>query len=268
MTNLFTPQQRQDIYNILLNQFKDDNRITGILSLGSAETPFADDNAEIDLVVIIEKPSIIKILFTLWVKRLEVLLKSETSYNFILNEDSNRLAILLDNFLEINIQFRVVNRFFLVGNDWRVEFDRKGYIRSYLDKRNQTREHYVKTTYETHMGTIWQPVVGCVREIRRQNLWRAIAELEILRRQMVEVAGLRHLEFTQNYINMGLLPEMFLIQLRHTLPTAITETAIRRSLKTTLSMLFIETAALDEHFETAYTEQLQQRLSEFVESYS
>ena len=118
------------------------------------------------------------------------------------------------------------------------------------------------------MGTIWKPVVSCVRELRRRNLWKAIAELEILRRQMVEIAGVRHLEFTQGYINMELLPEMFLVQLRHTLPTNINETAIRRSLKITLKMLFAETIILDEQFDTTYTQELEGRLSNFVELYS
>lgn len=268
MTDLFTLQERQDNYETLLNQFIDDDRITGILSLGATDTALADDNADIKLLIIIEKPSIIDIVFTLWVKRLENVFKSETPFNFIINKDLNKLSILLDNYLQITIQFRAVNRFYLVGTDWCLVFDRKGDVGTYLDKRTKTREHYVKTIYQAHMNTIWNPVVGCVRELRRQNLWKAIAELEILRKHTVEIAGLRHLEFTQDYVNMGSLPEMFLVQLRHTLPTSISETAIRRSLKITLGLLFAETTALDEQFDTAYTQQLESRLSDFVELYS
>jgi len=266
MTNLFTPQHRQTIYDTLLNQFTDDDRITGIFALGAADRVFPDDDAGIDLLIIIEKPSIIDILFTLYIKRLENLFKSESSFDFIINPDLHKLSILLDNYLQVSIQFRAVNRFYLVGTDWILAFDRDGQIRNYLDKRsNKSREHHVKIMYESHMGIIWNPVVSCVREIRRQNLWKAVAELAILRKHTVEIAGLRHLEFTQDFINMGLLPEMFLVQLRHTLPTNISETAIRRSLKTTLGILFSETAALDEQFDTTYTQQLQSRLSDFVE---
>jgi len=268
MTELFTPQQRQDCYNTLRNHFQADDRITGILSLGGSEKIFTDDNAGIDLLVIIEKPSIIDIVFTLWVKRLEDLFKAETSFNFILNEDIHKLSILLDNYLQISIQFRAVNRFYLVGTDWSVVFDRHDHIRNYVDKRAKTREHHVKMMYESHMGIIWNPVVSCVRELRRQNLWKAVAELAILRKHTVEIAGLRHLEFTQDYINLDLLPEMFLVQLRHTLPTTVNETAIRRSLKMTLGILFAETIILDEQFDTPYTQQLQNRLSDFVELYS
>ncbi len=39
-------------------------------------------------------------------------------------------------------------------------------------------------------------------------------------------------------------------------------------LKITLGMLFAETIALDEQFNTTYTQQLESRLSEFVELYS
>lgn len=268
MTDLFTPQQRQDIYDTLVHQFENDTRITGIISFGATDNAFADDNSGIDLLIIIEKPSIIDIVFTLWVKRLQTLFKSDTPFNFIINNDLNRLSILLDNYLQLSFQFRALSRFYLVGTDWCLIFDRNEHVLNYLDKRSKSREQYVKSTYITHMGTIWNPIVGCVRELRRRNLWKAVSELEILRNHMVEIAGLRHLEFTQDYINMGLLPEMFLVQLRHTLPTSINETAIRRSLKITLGMLFAETIALDEQFDTAFTEQLESRLSDFVELYS
>jgi hypothetical protein len=268
MTELFTLQQRQDIYDTLLQQFVNDTRITGVISFGATENAFADDNSGINLLIIIEKPSIIDIIFTLWVKRLEILFKSDTPFTFIINNDLNNLSILLSNYLQISVQFRALSRFFLVGTDWCLMFDRDEHVLNYLDKRAKNREHHIKSTYITHMGTIWNPIVSCVRELRRRNLWKAIAELEIIRKHMVEIAGLRHLEFTQDYINMDLLPEMFLVQLRHTLPTSISETAIRRSLKTTLGMLFAETTALDEQFDTAFTEQLESRLSDFVELYS
>ena len=268
MTELFTTQQRQDCYNILLDQFQSDERITGILSLGGADRIFADDNAGIDLLVIIEKPSIIDIEFTLWVKRLETVFKAETLFDFILNEELNKLSILLDNYLQISIQFRALNRFYLVGTDWSVVFDRHDHILTYVDKRAKTRKYHVKIIYESHMGIIWNPVVSCVRELRRQNLWKAVAELAILRKHTVEIAGLRHLEFTQDYINMNLLPEMFLIQLERTLPTTVSETDIRSSLKITLSILFAETTLLDEQFGTPYTAQLKTRLSDFVDLYS
>ena len=268
MTELFTPQQRQDVYDALLSQFQGDKRITGILSLGAAETAFADEHSGITLLVIIEKPSIIDIVFTLWVKRLETLFQPQTSFSFIIDDALHNLSILLDNYLQISCQFRAVNRFHLVGDDWCIVFDRQGHIRHYLDKRAQTREQHVKTTYEARMSLIWHPIVGCVRELRQQNLWKAIAELDILRKHMVEIAGLRHLEFTQDYVNMKSLPEMFLVQLQYTLPTSISQTAIRRSLKLTLGMLFIETAILDEQCGTSYTQQLEARLGEFVELYS
>jgi len=265
---LFTPQQRQSIYDNILNQFEDDARITGVLALGTKDMAFADDADGIDLLVIIEKPSIIDIVFTLWVKRLEDMFQSKTSFDIIIDEDAHYVALLLDNYLQIGAQFRSVNRFNLVGTDWCLVFDRKNLIENYLDKRMMSIEQYVQGLYESHMSAIWNPVVGCMRELKRQNLWKAISELEILRRHMVQVAGLRHMEFTEDYRNMKSLPEMFLVQLRHTLPTNVTPIAIRRSLKTTLRLLFEETEILDKQFDTSYTEQLKSRMTMLVEIYS
>lgn len=268
MIAIFTPDERQEIYDFILKQLVNDSRITGILTMGAEDEAFVDDADGINLLVIIEKPSIIDIVFTLWVKRLEDLFAPDSSYAILINEDLHDVSILLDNYLQISVQIRSVNRFHLVGNDWCVVYDRKGLIRDYLDKRMMTREQHIRATYEQHMQAIWNPVVTCVREINRHNLWKAASELEILRKHMVEVAGLRHLEFTQDYRRMHFLPEMFQVQLRHTLPTSVTPVAIRRALRITLSMLFEETAILDEHFNTSYTDQLQNRLTKFVELYS
>lgn len=256
------------MYDTLLQQLMDDERITGIIAMGSSDMIFADEHDDIELLIIIEKPSIIDIVFTLWVKRFEDLLTDHSSFNFVLRENTHQFWALLDNYLQISVQFRAVNRFNLVGNDWCVVFDRAELIQNYLEKRTKTREQHVQSLYQQHIHSIWKPVAGCVRELRRNNLWKANAELEKLRTHVVEIAGLRHLQFTQDYENMKLLPEMFLVQLRHTLPTTINDNAIRRSLKMALGMLFAETSVLDEQFGTRYTEQLENRLTDFVNLYS
>ncbi len=268
MTTLFTPAQRQQIYDDILILLKADTRITGVISIGARDATFSDDNDSINLLVIIEKPSIIDILFTLWVKRLEDHFVDAVLFNFILNEQDHKLDILLDNYLQVTLQFRAINRFHLVGDDWCVVFDHINHIQQYIDNRKLTREQHIRKTYNNHMKTIWQPIVSCVRELRRDNLWKANAELETLRRHLIEIAGLRHLQFTQDYDNMSLLPEMFLVQLRHTLPTNTTDTAIRRALKMTVSMLLTETNQLDIQFDTAYTQQLEQNLNSLVDLYT
>jgi len=268
MTTLFTPPQRQNIYNTIIEQLKGDDRITGIIAVGAHDSPFTDDDDGIDLLVVIEKPSIIDIVFTLWVKRIEDMFAEHILFDIILDEDANQLSILLDNYLQISVQIRAVNRFHMVGDDWCIVFDRQHNLQSYIDTRRLTHEQHILKTYEQHIHTIWHPIVACVRELRRDNLWKANAELGILRRHVIEIAGLRHSHFTQSYKNMNHLPEMFLVQLRHTLPTNITESAIRRSLKMTLGMLFNETARLDMQFDTDHTAQLEDRLSTFVEAYA
>lgn len=268
MTGLFTPTERQNTYDSLLDQLRQDNRITGVISVGADDVVFTDDDDSIDLLVIIDKPSIIDIVFTLWVKRIEDMFAGRILFDVILNEDIHRLSLLLDNYLQASIQIRAINRFHMVGDDWCIAFDRDNKVQTYLDTRRLSREQHILASYEQHIRTIWYPIVGCVREIRRDNLWKANAELGILRRHVIEIAGLRHLHFTQDYNNMKLLPEMFLVQLRHTLPTNITDIAIRRSLKMTLGMLFNETYRLDEQLGTEYTAQLDARLSTFIETYA
>lgn len=267
MTGIFTPPQRQNIYNHILSLLKDDDRVTGVLAIGKKDSAFRDDNDSIDLLVIIEKPSIIDIVFTLWVKRFEDLFADSTLFNFILNEDDHKFHLLLESYLQITLQFRAINRFHLVGDDWCIAYDPAQNIKHYVENRRLSREQHIQKTYEQHIRLIWYPIIGCVRELQRDNLWKANAQLETLRQHLIEIAGLRHLQFTQNYENMNLLPEMFLVQLRHTLPTTITDTAIRRSLKTALQMLFTETSALDAQFDTDHTSYLDEKLTEFVEIY-
>ena len=268
MISLFTPEQRQDIYEMILQQLRDDDRITGILAMGSEDVAFRDDVDPIDLLIIIEKPSIIDIVFTLWVKRFEDMFGSDEPFHVLINEDLHTVHLLTPNYLQISAQFRSVNRFYLMGNDWCIAFDRVGHIQEYLEKREQSREQAIRNLYQSHMHTVWQPVLSCARELKRDNLWKAMSELNILRKIAVEVAGIRYLAFTEDYRNMEYLPDMFRVLLRHTLPTTVSPHAIRRSLKATLNMLFTETLMLDEHFGTDYTDQLEERLNTFVELYT
>lgn len=268
MTTIFTPEQRQDLYDKILQQLKDDNRVTGIFSMGATDASLAGDADSINLLVIIEKPSIIDIVFTLWVKRLEDMIKSDEPFHVILAEDTHTVNLLTPHYLQITVQFRSVNRFYLVGNDWLIVFDRDQHLRDYLDKREQSRDQAIRNVYTQHMESVWLPVVSCLREIKHDNLWKAIAELNILRKLVVEVAGLRHLEFTEAYRNMDYLPEMFLVLLQHTLPASVTANAIHKSLKATLNMLFDETAVLDNQYNTDFTDQLEHRLSSYVELYT
>lgn len=267
MSGVFTPQRREEVYQNLLEQLINDARITGIITFGAENNTFTDDYDGIELLVIIEKPSIIDIVFTLWVKRLRDMFNDQSSFDPILDNDLHTAWILLDDYLKIGLQFRAVNRFHLVGTDWCVSFDREGYIAKYLETRTMTREQYIQTLYENHMKGVWKPIVSCVTAIRRGNLWRAVSELENLRTHLVEIAGLNHLQFTHGYQNMNNLPEMFLIQLRHTLPTNITDKAIRRSLHMGVQMLFQEAHILDQRYNTTYTQQLEVPLMNLVELY-
>ena len=61
------------------------------------------------------------------------------------------------------------------------------------------------------------------------------------------------------------MPEMFLINLRHTLPTSISTIAMKRALRTAISIFFAEARGLDEQLGLSAVGDLEERMIDFID---
>lgn len=265
MQGLFSVASRQDIYNNILAQLQGDDRIIGIISFGAQDKTFSDDFDGIDLLAVLANPTVIDIVFSLWVKRLQDFFAMLSVYEPIISYPNYHIAFLLNDYLSIELHLQALNKLVLIGTEWCVAYDEEKQLSGYLEHYSSTPEERLGALYQKQMRIIWKPIVSCVTALQRDNLWLAISELSDLREKLVEIAGLRQGQYTQEFQNLHHLPDMFLVQLRHTMPTNVNAVAIRRALRVTINLLFQESSLLDAQYGMPYTHKLEHKLSGLVD---
>ena len=63
---LYTPEERQQVLDTLLNVLKGDGRIAGVLVVGSGAVGFKDDYSDIDLSVVMTSEEDVESVFHDW----------------------------------------------------------------------------------------------------------------------------------------------------------------------------------------------------------
>lgn len=267
-TVLFTPERREQIYINLLTFLKTDDNIMGVVVVGSATTGYRDHYSGIDLMVVMKQAVHVTDALHKWRARLETLYTTVAHFEDTSRLDYAHYTVLLDNFLLIDIQFVTLSHLRKEIPPYIVAFDTGNEIEQTLaHEPNEPIHHTPQTTYMQIMQAAWQPMIKGLISVKREDIWRAIYMLEMVRDYTVELAGLRYDLDVRSFHDADQLPEMFLVHLRHTLPTSISQVAIKRALRTAIHMFFGEAAALDERFGQKISSSLEQSVTTFMEAY-
>ncbi len=249
---LFTPERRQEVLDDLIMFFRADDDIAGLVLVG-ADTPTVavnDPYGGLWLRVVLKNGAVFPSVYTKWRKRLYHVLPAAYLYDETLEPDQVQLHLLLDDYLEISLLFTRLVDLRAVRKPWCVLFDQTEAkdIRPTLEAtQDEQRVSAPVRTYQELMQRSWQPIVRCVAALKRGETWRALHMLDQVRDAMIQIAAINHNLEARGYAEVDQLPEMFLVRLRHTLPTDSSEVAIRRALRMTLQLFF----SVAEEFETA-----------------
>jgi|GEM_PF-1166789 len=267
-TILFTPERREQIYVNLLTFLKTDDNIMGVVVVGSATSGYRDHYSGIDLMVVMKEAKQISDVLHKWRARLETLYTTIAHHEDTARLDYAHYSVLLDNFLMIDMQFVTLSYLRQEIPPYTVAFDNGDEIAAVLAHEPDTPIHpNPQMTYTKIIGAAWQSMIKGLIAVKRGDIWRAIYMLELVRDYTVELAGVRYDLDVRNFHDADQLPEMFLVHLRHTLPTSTSDVAVKRALRTAITMFFGEAAALDERFNQKLSGKLEQAVTTFMEAY-
>ncbi len=266
---LVTPQERYDILERLVELFKADDQVIGLLLVGSGVNGFQDAYSDIDLIVVLADDRVFVSMYQALKAKIQQAFNVFYHFEQLVSTEDTTLIMMLDNFLELDIQFVKGRVLAMRDKQWLVRYDRYGD----LDKRvqesfSETQMLAPRRIYLRVVERIWQPVLKCVAALNRNEIWHALHMLEQIRNETVHLAGINHRVQTSGFTDVDKLPEMFLVHLRHTIPTSTSNVAIRRALRSTVRLFFSEALTLESHLRLDVASKMQEKLMPYIEAYS
>jgi len=265
---LFTPERREQVYHNLITFLKTDEQIQGVVMVGSGVDGFRDHYSGIDLIVVVKESRLVSEAASKWRTRLETLYQTVCRHETSIGLDYKHYSVMLDSYLTIDMQFLTEARLRQEIAPYKIIFDRTGEIEVLMKRApNQPIHHNPQAKYAEIIQAVWQPMLKGVIAVKRSETWRAVYMLELVRDYTVKLAGIRYGLDVRSFHDADLLPEMFLVHLRHTLPTSISDVAIKRSITTAITLFFGEAAALDERFNVDLSSHLEAHIMNFIEAY-
>ena len=245
MDNHFTPESRQEMLDRVLTALKADERIIGVLIVGSGAVGFDDDLSDIDLCIVCPDDQTLTI-YKDWRERFEKLLPVIGCSPVTYSPTSHLYALLLDGFLELDAGFISIGSLTAKKERWKVAFDRSGRIKEIMQRTwAERREPDIRTEYLRRASGIWHVIMHVGQAIMRGHPWKALYYLEIIRTRTIELACLRLGLNAGHYRQADCLSAEFLDALRTTLPTSMDDAELLRAWKASVECFFHEAGLWD-----------------------
>ncbi|HET6445901.1 MAG TPA: nucleotidyltransferase domain-containing protein [candidate division Zixibacteria bacterium] len=264
--NHFTEEERQDILNDLLALMGQDDRLSGVILVGSAAEGFDDRFSDIDLSVVVDGEHEVATLFDDWKTRIAALFPVLSVFEVAHSENMFLSGFLLTNILELDIGFLSIKDLLAKQRRWKIVFDRSGQIEEIMRSSWENREPSDRESeYRRRLDSIWHYITHTALSIARGHRWRAIHYLDVVRVRSIELACIRRNLDPHHFRPVHLLPPDFLDQLQGTLPKSAEETEIFRALRASSELFFNECSAIDQSLGKDLSSNLRAGMNSYLE---
>jgi hypothetical protein len=262
---LFTEEERHDTLEALLGALRQDERLAGVILVGSAAEGFDDRFSDIDLTVVVADQYPVADIFSAWITRIAGLFPVVSSFEVNYAENMFLGGFLLDNFLELDIGFLSLRDLFAKRSRWQVAFDRsdqiEGIMRASWEKRSETG---LEIEYRRLLDSIWHYISHVTISVARGHTWRALHYLEIVRTRAVEMACIGRGLDPHHFRPVHQLPSEFLDGLQETLLVDTSDEKIYRALEKAAALFFAECHAIDQILAKDLSTELHTRMKTYL----
>ena len=262
--SFYSPEYRQSMLDQVLAALQADERIIGVIIVGSGAVGFDDDYSDIDLCIVCPDDQTLSI-YQDWRERFETLLPVIGCSPVTYGPNSHLYALLLDGFLELDAGFISLGSLAAKRERWKVVFDRSGEIGEIMARTWESRlPTDLGHEYLRRVEGIWHHVLHVGSALQRGQPWKALHYLETIRNRTMELAGLRLGLEMGHFRDADRLPEKLLVELRETMPTQIEDSEIIRALGCAIDCFFREARAYDEMLGLNYCKTLEPSMRVFL----
>jgi predicted nucleotidyltransferase len=255
MMPLYTPEEREEIAERVSRLLREDNRVEGIVVVGSlASQP--DRWSDIDLEVVVADNADLAAVAADWVNLLyevlPVLHHFETAFG-----DTLVRGFLLENLLEVDLAF-TRRAHFEVWGPARLAFDRSGRVQTILEV--PTKPDPKPPSWASEAGFAWHDVLHACTAVRRGRLWQALWYLQRIRNRTLGLAQERHGFYADFFDLADDLPTEELALLEDTLVASLDPEPLRTAIEVATRAFLVELRRGD----PALCDRLEGPLLEFV----
>ncbi len=265
----FSPIERDEILNRLVTALRNDNRVAGLVVVGSGAEGFEDVYSDIDLCAVTTLADDVRPAFQEWGIKIREMLPIFHSLESVRAVNVYLWVFLLENFLEIDLCFLSLDELHAKRKRWKTVFDRSGRIESIMQASWKNRPGpNLEEVYRSRLSVILHYIRHAIIAAQRQQPWRAIYELEQIRNQTIELRGLRDRLETKRFRHVDQMSEDFLRNIEQTLVPGLRRIDIMNAVKAATTSFFREAQHFDKMLNLQLAEKFETKTKTYLELFA
>ncbi len=247
MRKIFSVQDRQDAFEYVLSAARKSDRIIALVQVGSGAEGYRDDRSDLDFVIALDSdesmPEVMDYMHRMIAGKYDI--------RFFRQEEARHLqCYVLSNLLEIDIGYGGYENAAAWKPAFKVLYDRSGTVEEKMIRSREWMDDHIyggkqKKDIAIAREAVWIRLMHAAVAIHRGNLFRAIGELEYVRKLYIDLLGDRYrLESSLNR-EIDKLPEKEKEAIRSTFVTGEDPAALRTSLLNLTKLIYQELDGYD-----------------------
>ena len=218
---IFSVQDRQKTFEDILSITRQCSKIVSLVQVGSGANGYHDDRSDLDFVIAMDSnDSMLEVMEYMHKKISE---KYELQF-FIQQETHHLQCYILSNLLEIDLGYGAYDHAAAWKPAFKVLYDHSGTVEEKMTQSLEGMNDRIygrkqKEDIDTACQSVWARLMHAAVAIRRGNYFRAVGELEYVRKLYIDLLGDRYrLESNLNR-EIDRLPEVEKAAIRSTFTT-------------------------------------------------
>ncbi len=266
LRDIFTPERRKEILDFLIDKFEEDKRIACVILVGSGAYDFIDDLSDIDLAVVtFPEYNLLQILKD-WKEKIPQLLDIIECFEVQHTPRNLLLGFLTEDFLEINIGLQNTENISAKRKHWKIIFDKTGKLQQVMEESWKKAQDKSNVSYFEYLvsGT-WHYIICAVIALTRENYWRAINEIENIKKDLLEIAALRFNLKVNYFIDSEYMSNELQRNLMDSFISKLDKKEIFKAIKNLTKLYYEEASKTAKYFGISEYDYLSERISDYIQ---
>ena len=194
MEKIFSVQDRQNAFEFVLSAARENDRIIALVQVGSGAAGYRDDRSDLDFVIALDSdesmPEVMEYMHQKISGMFEILFFTQSEPRHLQN-------YVLSNLLEIDIGYGGYENAAAWKPAFKVLYDRSGTVEEKMIRSREWMDDHIygdkqKKDVAVACEEVWVRLMHAAVAIHRGNLFRAIGELEYVRKLYIDLLGDRY----------------------------------------------------------------------------